>query len=473
MTAARLMPEMRLYSDFAFLQAPLLPIANAVLFTLTDYKHLLLAARLHAMFWGIITLGGVYGIAFVFSRRNRLVASAGTLALASQRLFLDGVAESSNYAMPLGLTVVCFFLTALAVSNRFDPKQSRFLVIGSGLTLGLAISCKSFYLVFVAGIAAMILLTSAIRLLVPWVLGLFIGIFPAVFFFALDPGAFYFGNLQYHLSNTAYRRATGWPGPMNLVAKLGYTYRLWREPLPLLATAYSAAGAAFLWFGREQEKFSRVMFLAAWLMLVLALTAALLPTPSFDQYFALPVAFVVVASLAAVGLATLPWQFVLVLIFGGTLAAAPATRELANKADATVPSRLRLEARRFGSDAACSSETYVATLAPMLPLEAGCRVYPELATGPFAFRIADRRSEFEQIRFRIVGPRRLQSFLGAKAPHGIYVGFEPGLDKHFEKFAKQRGYTRLSSKYFDRGRVWLRSSASGPTAASDDQTVKQ
>src|SRR5688572_8063535 len=45
--AGALLKKHALYSDYAFLQAPLLPLLHAGLFTLSGNEHLLLLARLH------------------------------------------------------------------------------------------------------------------------------------------------------------------------------------------------------------------------------------------------------------------------------------------------------------------------------------------------------------------------------------------------------------------------------------------
>ena len=83
----------------------------------------------------------------------------------------------------------------------------------------------------------------------------------------------------------------------------------------------------------------------------------------------------------------------------------------------------------------------VLTLAPAWPLEAGLSIYPEFATGPFAWRSARFVSPERRKRFKLVAPADLESFLQMDPPAAILTGVE---DKELEgpllQYASEHSY---------------------------------
>jgi 4-amino-4-deoxy-L-arabinose transferase-like glycosyltransferase len=459
--AARLWWEFDLYSDYAYLQAPLLPIVNAGLFALTGNEHLLLLARLHVAFWSILAVMAVYEIGRRLSG-NRLVAVAAAGVFGSHRLFLSNVAESSNYIMPLGLTTLSLLACILATDESFSPRARAAWSAISGLTIGLAVSCKSFYALVALGVFATTVAVSDRRLVLHWIGGGLIGALPLVYYALRDPSAFYFGNLDYHVANTEYRRVTDSHMPMKLSQRLRFFRRLWRNPLITAVTLYSVVALIALW-RLDVPRTKRRLFIGACVITFLSCIAALLPSPAYLQYFAMPFACLIITAVVAASLYSTKWRvaFVAVCVLG--IAFAPATRRM-NKLlrKSSAPARVEREARNLDRRLDCSEAMYVATLSPILPLEAGCSIYPELATGPFAFRVADHRTPAMQEDLNVVGPSRLQAFLNEKKPHAILVGFEPRHDGVFETYAKQQGYVEVNQRFMSRGRLWIAPETSLP-----------
>lgn len=66
----------------------------------------------------------------------------------------------------------------------------------------------------------------------------------------------------------------------------------------------------------------------------------------------------------------------------------------------------------------------VATLSPIPVLEAGLDIYPELSTGPFFYRTADRLGAERLRALNSVGRRDLPALLAAKPPAAILIGRE-------------------------------------------------
>jgi len=91
----------------------------------------------------------------------------------------------------------------------------------------------------------------------------------------------------------------------------------------------------------------------------------------------------------------------------------------------------------------------ILTLAPAWPIAGGLRIYPEFATGPFAWRSArfvpvERRAEFH-----FVGPDELAALLQKNPPGGILTSVEDDdLEAPLIAYAQRHGYTpiKLSRK---------------------------
>ena len=66
----------------------------------------------------------------------------------------------------------------------------------------------------------------------------------------------------------------------------------------------------------------------------------------------------------------------------------------------------------------------ILTLAPIYPIEAGLRTYPEFSTGPFAWKSARFVSPERRERLHVIAPDDLEAFLAATPPGAILTGVE-------------------------------------------------
>ena len=78
----------------------------------------------------------------------------------------------------------------------------------------------------------------------------------------------------------------------------------------------------------------------------------------------------------------------------------------------------------------------VLTLAPIIPLEAGLDIYPELVTGPFALRTAHLLDPVDRARFKMVSATDLEVLLRPAPPSAILVG-ETDNEDPLIQFAKR------------------------------------
>ena len=79
----------------------------------------------------------------------------------------------------------------------------------------------------------------------------------------------------------------------------------------------------------------------------------------------------------------------------------------------------------------------VATLSPVYPLEGGLAVYPELATGPFAYRTADITPPDIAAFYRMTSPTRVAALFDADPPAALLLGFDAALEEPMLAYAKK------------------------------------
>ena len=79
----------------------------------------------------------------------------------------------------------------------------------------------------------------------------------------------------------------------------------------------------------------------------------------------------------------------------------------------------------------------VATLAPVYPLEGGLEVYPELATGPFAYRTADITAPELAKYYRMTSPTRIGALFDADPPAALLLGFDRALEAPMLAYANR------------------------------------
>jgi hypothetical protein len=85
----------------------------------------------------------------------------------------------------------------------------------------------------------------------------------------------------------------------------------------------------------------------------------------------------------------------------------------------------------------------VATLLPIYPLEAGLPVYPEFATGQFAFRIAPFTSAKLARNYRMVAAEGIEALFDADPPAAMLLGYDTELEAPMLRYAMAHGYRRV------------------------------
>jgi hypothetical protein len=437
------------YRDFPFFHTPNLLFAYAVLFNFTS--RLLLAARLFSAACAALSISLIFMTALRLWKGPRnftslLVAASAVLLLVSQPLFLYTSGRAWNHDLP----VLLLLLAVLAHCKWMRTGKGLMLFLSAAL-VGLAAGTRLSYvppvIAFVGAILLMTRATTCWRSLAAFAAGLAVSLIPTAVTFVLAPSAFLFGTLGYARLNTMYQREAGYQRTMTLGRKFSYLGSLLVEhhaALLLLALLF----LTILLVGIRRRTGLRLELAFITAVIFCCLLAAFAPTPSWPQYFYQPIPFLVLG--IVFGFASLHAQakpggptlavFVLAAAFisiVGLKSFHP--KRLVHRSGSVIEGLdpLALQVRhRVGSGK-------VLTMAPILPLEGGLDIYPEFATGPFAWRTARLLAVADRVRFKMVSPMDLDVFLRPAPPSGILVGAEPDKEDPLIEYAKRQDYVPL------------------------------
>ena len=455
-----------LYKDFGFNHFPTLPVLLNAIFKLLSIDHYLLAGRVV-----IFTCWVAAGIAlYLITRRatgSRAFAVIAFLLLATNPILTGaaGVLVSNNFmAIPFALLGLHLFLIGV---DQPRPTTGRILL--SGVCLGVAVGLKANYAILVLPFACVAFFVprqssigERIRMTVlPLLLGGLIGGSPILYYMLADPEGFLAHTVRYHTGpHVAYWQANselGGSKAMSLGAKAQLAYTLW-----LSGTAVLIPLAAMFFFAalclRGADALRRLLHWPIILvasLVVLGIAISFVPTPAFPQYFAPPIGFGIVLVILLYGrldagerAMARPFLFAMATF----LAVAGAPVLLADMPKLAAPGRwegirIHEQATRLASAVRASQGTgMIATLSPVYALEAGLPVYPELAAGPFVYRVADLIPKRDIPHYRrLVSPRTLPALLDAAPPAGILVGLEGELDRPLVDYAETHGYRRMTA----------------------------
>lgn len=452
------------YRDYPYFHTPYLAFAYAGLFALSG-DHNLLAARLFSALCATASVMLVFWMVLHFfrahPRKARYLATSGIVLLYLPNPLLAATAGFSWNHSPAVLLMLGSLWLVLLSPEKKSPGVWWF---AAGVLLGLAVGVRASSLTLLpAFLLALFWLPGGtsrgrLRLGALFVAGLAVALLPLLWLLIAAPQQLIFGNLGYAQLNSAYR--LGVPvaydgklpvyGPMSLGEKLGF---LWNEVIAEPANLLVLAGLVFFGWSvlalhlrrDDPQAFRNILVLAA---APCAAVGSFLPTPAWYQYFYAPLPFALLA--IAQGLATLTqgkeqlWRWSSLLLVELVLVA-----NLFMLQDYRRMSFLRYPdlwkprvMHRVGVDVRerVGAGGRVFSLAPVYPLEGGLRIYPQLATGVFAYRTGSLLSAEQRQRQGILSVENFEEFLDEHPPDGILVGFDAAIEEEIIAYASERGY---------------------------------
>jgi hypothetical protein len=276
----------------------------------------------------------------------------------------------------------------------------------------------------------------------------------------------------YHALNTQWRLQNGFTD-LTLAYKWETARDLIGNPNFLVLELWLAAALLLGWSRGSRGQSKRLLPApGTWLAGTTALAAiltAFTPSPLFAQYFAMPVPFLLLWMAELYGAMAQREQWVLLRLGAicalvGILVVLPRhTEALARLAAANEPwwaivavdeaqqIRHLLESRHLAGQ---ENRSRLATLSPVLALEAGVPFYPELATGSFVLRVGDLLTPEERARYVAASPATLAALLDADPPGAILIGDEGDAETPLRRYAETHGYAR-GGLPLRSGELWL------------------
>ena len=95
----------------------------------------------------------------------------------------------------------------------------------------------------------------------------------------------------------------------------------------------------------------------------------------------------------------------------------------------------------------------ILTIAPIIALEGGFRIYPQFATGSFAWRTAPYLSPDDRKKFGFVTESELPALLASLPPAGILLGYDKKRETELLSYAEENHFRRI--KLPDKKTLWV------------------
>lgn len=450
------------YRDYACFHTPDLIFVFAALFATTP--HFLLAARAFNAFCAAFLLLLLFAFAVrrfrAVPERNWFVGLGIVLLLSLNPFFRFTAGRAWNHDLAV-LALVVAFLAFLPVEKSARP-WLWLALCGAGV--GLAAGTRLSFAPMVAPFALAVLLfpiSGRKRIVSLTILGggAAFALLPVAVLFSIAPRSFIFDNFTYNGAiNLLYREATV-PGEIAFWNKLSFPFQYFlRSPSDILLIGGFVYFALRPWWrgGWAGWRHDRELSLLV-LLLPFIFIGSWAPLPSYRQYYYPFVPFLLLGNI--IGLARehpfqlrtmrLLWLAVIVSLLEAIPSLPSSLGQLAPSTWPVFSVHEKAEAI-----AALLPRGRVLTLAPLFPLEAGREIYPEFATGPFAWRTASLLDPERRAAFGFVAPADLERYLAADPPAAILTGFEHReFDLPLLRYARSHGYVgHLSST---RGVLWL------------------
>ncbi|MBV1897448.1 MAG: hypothetical protein KUG70_13375 [Rhodobacteraceae bacterium] len=465
-TPAELLGQWQLYQDFFYNHVPYSAWYFRGFHLVFEDVGLLAAARFGVFFAWLLLLSGLGWVTFRISK-SWIVALFFVVALLTcEPLLAQAGMAATNNLLPLPFAVLGL---GLFIVETMKDQPNRFVLIIAGVCLSIAVGMKVSAVVFIPPVVIGAFLLPlhkpfshrALKVALPMFVGGILGALPLFWLLISEPQLFLAHILKFHTGpHVAYwqANAAGEPGiAMGLVGKLQLAYGSWLSGagLVMIITLFY-----LVWVSVADKKSGDVVqpgYLGQILVVlgVLVLTAgmSLVPTPGFQQYYIQPL--VCIPILCALYYRRLPrdHRHKVVPIFGAGLAVllllglprlGPGLANLAQPAEFTTSKIARGGAAlRQAVVSRGAPEGPVATLFPIYPVEAGLPVYPEFATGPFAYRIADFTDPSLAENYTMVGEDELKALFDATPPSAFLLGYDSVLEAPFLQYAQANGYRQI------------------------------
>ncbi|MFC1794204.1 hypothetical protein ACFL3Q_11520 [Planctomycetota bacterium] len=443
-TGAALMAQGKMiYRDFSYAaQMPYHPLLCAALFKLFNTTHYLLVGRIVSCVCDILVMLGIVGIYRHIFRSFTTSGMILGLCAALLYVFNPLVDYANGYAWNHDVVILCIVLSFwLFISTDFQQKSKywRIAAIGALLTFATCMRVTTvlaellfFVLLFRVPAGS---IKERLKNALPFLLaGAVVLIWP-VWVITQAPRAFFLNLIKIPMLYGQWLREIGM-----VHDKFTLTFACLTTPGYFVLVAMVIYLFLSTFFLRRKLKIgSGINLLLAVLLPAIFFIIALIPPTMWRQYLAIPVPFMVI-SLA------LPLSYLRNLTDKGHLnrhfkVAATAVITCVLVAVRSYPFVLHrlplalvpetwepIKLHNISEDITekAKEPKLILTLAPLLALEGGSQIYPELSAGAIIYRTADSLSPGERRLTHTAGQKTLAGVLNEKPPSAVILGLEHG-----------------------------------------------
>jgi 4-amino-4-deoxy-L-arabinose transferase-like glycosyltransferase len=443
-TASALLSQGKMiYRDFSYAaQLPYHPLICATLLKIFHSTHYLLIGRILSVFCDISIVLCIVGIYRYVFRSFKITGTLLGLAASILYLFNPLVDYANGYAWNHDVVILCVVLAFwLFISTDFTQKSKYWQIAAIGGLLTLA-SFMRITTVLVELLFFVILLSQPAESIkkrfinvLPFIIAAVIVSAWPVWVIAQAPRAFFLNLVKIP------KLYGEWLHQIGMVYnKFGLTIACFTQPGYLVLLVLVIYLCLITFFLRKKLTISnvRVLLLAALLPLMFFIIA-LIPPTMWRQYLATPVPFLVI-SLAlpllylrqlvnknktnphfkiAIGLLGL-CVFISVLYYPYVLKRIVL---------AFVPEKWQpIEIHKISKDIVSRTKEpkLILTLGPLLALEGGGDIYPELSCGAIIYRAADSLSDSERNITYTIGVKTIGEMLKKNPPSAVILNVERG-----------------------------------------------
>ncbi len=439
-TAAALMSQGKtIYKDFAYpSQLPYHPLICSAFYKILNTTHYLLVARLFSSVCDILIIICIFSIYRQLLDDYKIVSAISAASAVVLYTFNPMIDYAAGYAWNHDLVMLCIVLSFwlfISIDFKSASRYVNIFFIAALLTIATlsrittAIVALIFFLFILFAPADS--LKQRLKTISPFILSaLLFSIWP-IYIISKAPQAF---ALNLFKIPALYAQ---WLAEQNLVFNK-LTLTIFCITLPGYLALLISASLLFLAMLKLRKHFTKTD--KRNFALISSITAALviiiyIPPTIWRQYFASPVAFIIIASAYPIlylrkHLTDLKYSKIAVTIFTASAAIAIMTNSFAlqkililSDYNLWTPIKVNRISQKI-AELTPHPQTAL-TLAPLYALQGRCLIYPELATGSITYRIADKLSAKQRKLTITAGPSQLNLLIKIAPPTVIILNVEP------------------------------------------------
>jgi len=429
------------YRDFAYFHMPNLVYIYSLFF---GTENPLLTARIFTAICGFgICATLIYYGRHLLKGHNQwvrlIVPVALTIIFCHSYIYKIALYHVWNHASSVLLAALAF--TVITKWNL--DKQDKSYILFAGFTLGMAIGIRLSIAPIIIPFTYLILaqpdltFTSRKSQFLLFTLAGFIANLPGLYFLFFHFDSFWFGNLTYPQMNTSFYEGIGRQNAMDLPGKFDFFWEkiLRRHNEKSILLAMIPALIILLASLQSSKKKYINQSLFGIMTLIFCIIGSVAATPSQRQYYFIlfPMAILLTFQLYSLckhkSLQFILLGIVIALLIISFTTYSPYT--MRGRLHGMLLGQETVGIITFNQDIVflkdrfqASQNRRILTLSPVYPVNAGLDIYPEFATGPFAWKTSHLIDKQLALKQNLPIKENLVSFMIQHSPVGILTGDE-------------------------------------------------